>query len=120
MPESIAEETLELRLTFAPEGEIVVLWRQQGEDWRQRPAPRDLAQDLRRIRAWLLGEMEVVSEAPGDLLLPLPGLMRMTGAEYPTDRMVETAVRIKLETPPMRPRSRPPRSTPPSSRRSGR
>ncbi len=97
MPDDPTEDSLDLRLTFTA-GEVVVLWRQTGDDWRLAPAPPDLAPDLRRIRAWLLGGAEVVSE-PEDLLAPRPELESLAGLDYSAIVFVEAARRIELGEP---------------------
>lgn len=55
---------LELVATFAGSGEVILLYRTPGDDWRQRPAPEDAAEVLRRLYEHMLGEPEIVIEPP--------------------------------------------------------
>lgn len=89
-------DQLALELTFSDSGEVVILWRQPGQDWRLAPAPPDIAPDLRRLRAYLLGGAELVSE-PEELLAPLPQLESLAGPSYPAARIIDAAARLALE-----------------------
>ena len=87
---------IDLSLTFASDsGEVVVLWRPAGGDWRLTPAPADIAADLRRLRAWLLDGAELVAE-PEELLAPVPQLESLAGAAYPAAKVAEVAGWIEL------------------------
>ena len=55
---------LELVATFTHGGEVLLLYRELGGDWRQRPAPADVAEVLRRLRQTISDEPEIVIEPP--------------------------------------------------------
>lgn len=95
-------DRLELVLAYTPDGEVPILWRVPEQDWKLRPAPPDFAADLRRLRAWLTGETEIVAEPSGpeaDLLAPVPELIGLEGETYPTAKIVGAGVRIELGEP---------------------